>query len=105
MLGREVTDGTRKLLDLGLASCDAVLCHRGHADGIEPFDEVHHLRQIRFGELDALGVGDRKRLAHGGDKTAELLGSLLRGASVGAAVGHAGLVDAVVQHELGPHTM
>lgn len=105
VLGREAADGTRKFLDLGSALSDAVLRHRGHAGGIEPFYETHHLRQVFLGELDALGIGDCKRLAHGGDKTAELLGALLRSASVGAAVGHTGLVDAVVEHEFGPHAM
>ena len=63
------------------------------------------MRQVCFGQLNALGVGNRKRLAHGGDKTAALLGARLRGASVGPAVGHAGLVDAVVEHEFGPHAV
>ena len=66
---------------------------------------MHHLRQVCLGELDAFGVGDRKCLTHGGDKTATLLGALLRSASVGAAVGHTGLVNAVVEHEFGPHAV
>ena len=66
---------------------------------------MHHLRQVCLGQLNALGVGDRKRLSHGGNKAAALLGARLRGASVGPAVGHAGLVDAVVEHEFGPHAV
>ena len=66
---------------------------------------MHHLRQVCLGQLYALGVGDRKRFAHGGNKAATLLGARLRGASVGPAVGHAGLVDAVVEHEFGPHAV
>ena len=66
---------------------------------------MHHLRQVCLGQLNALGVGDRKRFAHGGNKAATLLGARLRGASVGPAVGHAGLVDAVVEHEFGPHAV
>ena len=105
MLGREAADGTRKFLDLGFALGDAVLRHRGHASGVESLDEAHHLRQVCFGQLDAFGVGDCKRFAHGGDKAATLLGALFRGASVGPAVSHAGLVDAVVEHEFGPHAV
>lgn len=80
VLGREAADGTRKFLDLGSALSDAVLRHRGHAGGIEPFYEAYHLRQVRLGELDALGIGDCKRLAHGGNKAATLLGAWIRGA-------------------------
>lgn len=105
VLGREAADGARELLDLGFALGGAVLRHRGHAGGVESLDEMHHLRQVCLGEPDALGVGDRKRLAHGGDKAATLLGALFRGTSVRAAVGHAGLVDAVVEHEFGPHAV
>ena len=44
VLGREAADGARKLINLGSALSDAVLRHRGHAGGIEPFYETHHLR-------------------------------------------------------------
>ena len=44
VLGREAADGARELLDLCFALRDAVLRHRGHAGGVEPLDEMHHLR-------------------------------------------------------------
>lgn len=84
---------------------DAVLRHRGHTGGVDSLDEMRHLRQVCLGQLNALGVGDRKRFAHGGNKAATLLGARLRGASVGPAVGHARLVDAIVEHEFGPHAV
>ena len=105
VLGRQTADGARELLDFGFSLCDAVLCHRGHTGGVDSLDEVHHLRQVCLSQLNALGVGDRKRFAHGGNKAATLLGARLRGASVGPAVGHARLVDAVVEHEFGPHAV
>ena len=105
VFGCEAADGARELINLGFAPCDAVLSHRGHTGGVDSLDEVHHLRQVCLGQLNALGVGDRKRFAHGGNKAATLLGARLRGASVGPAVGHAGLVDAVVEHEFGPHAV
>ena len=105
MFGCEAADGARELINLGFAPCDAVLSHRGHTGGVDSLDEVHHLRQVCLGQFNALGVGDRKRFAHGGNKAATLLGARLRGASVGPAVGHAGLVDAVVEHEFGPHAV
>ena len=37
---------------------DAVLRHRGHTGGVDSLDEVHHLRQVCLGQLNALGVGD-----------------------------------------------
>ena len=105
VFGGQAANGARELLDFGFSLCDAVLRHRGHTGGVDSLDEVHHLRQVCLGQLNALGVGDRKRFAHGGNKAATLLGARLRGASVGPAVGHAGLVDAVVEHEFGPHAV
>lgn len=105
VFGCEAADGARELINLCFALRDAVLSHRGHTGGVDSLDEVHHLRQVCLGQFNALGVGDRKRFAHGGNKAATLLGARLRGASVGPAVGHAGLVDAVVEHEFGPHAV
>ena len=80
VFGCEAADGACKLINLGFAPCDAVLSHRWHTGGVDSFDEVHHLRQVCFSQLNALGVSDRKRFAHGGNKAAALLGARLRGA-------------------------
>ena len=32
-----------------------------HTGGVDSLDEVHHLRQVCLGQLNALGVSDRKR--------------------------------------------
>lgn len=80
VFGGQAANGARELLDFGLSLCDAVLRHRGHTGGVDSLDEVHHLRQVCLGQLNALGIGDRKCLSHGGDKAATLLGARLRGA-------------------------
>lgn len=80
VFGGKAANGARELINLGFAPCDAVLSHRGHTGGVDSFDEVHHLRQVCFGQLNALGIGDHKCLSHGGDKAATLLGARLRGA-------------------------
>lgn len=58
VFGCEAADGARELINLGFAPCDAVLSHRGHTGGVDSLDEVHHLRQVCLGQLNALGVGD-----------------------------------------------
>lgn len=61
VFGGQAANGARELLDFGFSLCDAVLRHRGHTGGVDSLDEVHHLRQVCLGQLNALGVGDRKR--------------------------------------------
>ena len=55
MLGCKAQDGAGKLLHLGLAVGDAILCHGGHAIWVKPLDNAQHLGKIRLRERNAPG--------------------------------------------------